>query len=283
MWTEIIWIGPPHQQDVCRIHRLQPDSTELVCSTLHWRPRRRRLPSVRCPSGLLDELLHHLVKDDSLGTNVRLAEVFRISQSTVVWHTRSLSFVSKLTRWVSYQLTNTFCQNCLDAAVSLLIFRNTKTWFNVMVNGDEKWVLNFNRPRKQLWAPPGEHSKTRATYELHSKMVMVLVSGESKCTLLFAFLSSNSRITMHLFCKQLDRLAIQILRKPPKPRTHLPPSPQCHTPFPNHNYSKAAPAGLGGPLSPTIHHKCFTVQLSSVSAPGQRSAIQHLLQRRRAE
>lgn len=62
----------------------------------------------------------------------------------MVEHLRALGFVSKLSKWVSHQLTDVQRQRRVEGAVSLLSFRLTKTWVNFIVTGNEKRVLDPN-------------------------------------------------------------------------------------------------------------------------------------------
>lgn len=62
-------------------------------------------PRSGCPSGLHDERMHQLVKDDPQQIRRQFSKASEVSQSTVVKYPSTPGFVVKLSKWISHQLT----------------------------------------------------------------------------------------------------------------------------------------------------------------------------------
>lgn len=94
-----------------------------------------------CPYGIDDERLQQLVRDTPPQTTCQVADLFGVSQSTLVEHVREFGFASKLSEGIPHQLRKKQCQGHADTADSLQSFRRTKIELNLAVIGDAKCVL----------------------------------------------------------------------------------------------------------------------------------------------
>lgn len=103
--------------------------------------------------------------------------------------------MSKLSRWVLHQLTDTKRQHPIGAAISLLLFCCTKVRLNSIVTREAKWILYADIQRTQSRSPLSEHPKTTEKPALYPKKVMLPVWLQRNGTLLVELLAPSISIT----------------------------------------------------------------------------------------
>ena len=103
---------------------------------------------------LLDnDALRAAVEANPMQTVEELARELHVTHSTVHRHLQDLWYVSKLGKWVPHALTPQQKQQRVDICSFLLTRDRREPFLDMLVIGDEKWVLYHNITRKRQWVP----------------------------------------------------------------------------------------------------------------------------------
>lgn len=131
----------------------------------------------------------------------------------------------------------------VESAFLLLSFRRTKTWNNLIVTEDEKWVVYANIYRKQTWGPPGKHLETRSKSGLRPETAMqIWWDSKAGCCLNCCYpkTASLGSSTAHVWPVWPDGVNVSALIT-----AHSLPPRQSKTPRHKHRQLEAAWAELG--------------------------------------
>ena len=108
-------------------------------------------------------------------TTWEIADILKISKSSVENHLHQLGYVHRFDVWVPHKLSK---KNLLDHifACDFLLKRNENVPFlKQIVTGDEKWILYNNVERKRSWGKQNEPPPITPKASLHPKKVMLCI------------------------------------------------------------------------------------------------------------
>lgn len=168
------------------------------------------------PSSTDDDQLKTLLDNNPRYTVRDLAEILKISKTTVHEHLVKLKYVNRYDVWVPHNLTE---KNLIDriSICDLLYKRNENVPFlKQIVTGDEKWVIYNNVERKRSWGKRDDPPLTTPKAGLHPKKVMLSVWWDFKGILYYELLPNNQTINSEKYCLQLDQLKAAIQEKRPE-------------------------------------------------------------------
>ncbi|KAK6727819.1 hypothetical protein RB195_005471 [Necator americanus] len=125
--------------------------------------------------------------------------------------------VKKLGRWLPHALSDGNRQSRLDIYTQLLSRSRGFDRRDVIVTGDEEWVLYVNHTHKHAWCSGDEMPDPFVKGEIHEKKVMLNVRWGVHGIYRFELLPDNTTIvTAEVYCAQLQRLADKIRKELPK-------------------------------------------------------------------
>ena len=103
------------------------------------------------PSIVNNEDIKLAIEQDSGQTCQNLALRFNVSDETIHLHLHQLGKRWKLSKWVSYELSETNQLQRLTICSALLSCHNLVPFFDRMLTCDEKWIMYCNKKRTYHW------------------------------------------------------------------------------------------------------------------------------------
>ena len=168
------------------------------------------------PSNFDNEILLQAIEADPMKTTRELGEDFGVSNATIQRHLHELGKVSKLGKWIPYELSPNHKAMRISVCQSLLTKKRTFDWLNSYLTGDEKWVLHHNVTRRTSWVDKGQPGIPTPKGPLVQKKVMVTVFWCMKGPLMIDFIPPNTTVNSDVYISQLDRLNQAIKKKLPE-------------------------------------------------------------------
>ena len=92
-----------------------------------------------------------LIENNQRYTTQEIANIFKISKSSIENHLRQLGYVNCFDVWVLHKLSKENLLDNISARDSLLKCNENIPFLKQIVKGDEKWVLYSNVEWKRLW------------------------------------------------------------------------------------------------------------------------------------
>nr|XP_012234567.1 PREDICTED: histone-lysine N-methyltransferase SETMAR-like [Linepithema humile] len=176
----------------------------------------------RCgrPTDFDEDRLNVLIHDDPYQTTRELAEKMDKDHMTIARHLKSMEKVQKLGAWVPHQLSaNNKIRRITISALLLARHRQAvlqhRSFFKLIITGDEKWCLYANMKRRKQWLSLDKQVMPRAKSELHPRKTMLSVWWDWEGVIHFELLQKNRTVTAELYLQQLQRLANAIEQKRP--------------------------------------------------------------------
>lgn len=173
-------------------------------------------PRSGAPSQVDSDQLLALIKADPRQSIRDLALVLGCHHSTIDRLLAKLGKVSKYGSWVPHSLSQDELDNRAEVCVQLLSRSRRMDWLDLIVTGDEKWVLYANHSRKRQWVSVGEQAEPEPKPELHQRKVMLSVWWNVHGVIHYELLPAGATITAISYCDQLQRVQHALQRARPQ-------------------------------------------------------------------
>ena len=147
--------------------------------------------------------------------HTEIADILKISKSSVENHLHQLSYVNCFDVWVPHKLSEKNLLDPISACDSLLKCNENVLFLKQIVTGDEKWILYNNVEWKRSWGKRHEPPPTTPKAGLHSKKAMCS-RWDWKGVLYYELLPENQMINSNKYCSQLDPLNVALDEKHPE-------------------------------------------------------------------
>ena len=145
-----------------------------------------------------------LIETNQCYTTREIADIFKISKSSVENNLLQLAYVNRFDVWVPHKLRGKKSSWPYFCMRSLLKHNENVPFLKQIVPGDEKWILYNNVERKRplgKWnVPPPTTSKAG----LHPKKVMLCIWWDWKGVFYYELLPESQTINSNKYCSQLD-------------------------------------------------------------------------------
>lgn len=168
------------------------------------------------PSITDDDQLKTLIENNPRYTTRELAEILKISKTTVHEHLVKLGYVNRYDVWVPHNLTEKNLTDRISICDSLYKRNENTPFLKQLVTGDEKWIVYNNVERKRSWGKRDEPPLTTPKAGLHPRKVMLCVWWDWRGILYYELLPNNQSINSDKYCSQLDELNTAIQEKRPQ-------------------------------------------------------------------
>ena len=116
-----------------------------------------------------------LTENNQHYTTREIADVLRISKSSVENHLHQIGYVHHFDVWVLHKLSEKNLLDCISTCYSQLKRNENIPFLKQIVTGDEKWILYNNVERKRSWGKRNEPPPTTPKASLHPKKVMFCI------------------------------------------------------------------------------------------------------------
>ncbi|RLU19787.1 hypothetical protein DMN91_008346 [Ooceraea biroi] len=103
------------------------------------------------PSTTDDDQLKTLIENNPRYTTRELAEILKISKTTVHDHVVKLGYVSRYDVWVPHNVAEKNLMDRISICDSLYKRNENVPFLKQLVTGDEKWIIYNNVERKRSW------------------------------------------------------------------------------------------------------------------------------------
>ena len=100
------------------------------------------------------------MKNNQRYTAWEIADILRISKSSIENHLHQLGYVNHFDVWVPHKLSEKNHLDRISAYNSLLKCNENALFLKQIVMGDEKWILYNNVEQKRLWGKRNEPPPT---------------------------------------------------------------------------------------------------------------------------
>ncbi len=108
---------------------------------------KRRFSTGR-PRSIDEERLRQLVLSNPFMTTRELANELGCTFSAVAKRLRAMRFVNKWSVWVPYDLPPQTAERRVEVAKTLLEMKNRRSFLELLVTSNEKWMFSMNRSRR---------------------------------------------------------------------------------------------------------------------------------------
>ncbi|GFW74296.1 histone-lysine N-methyltransferase SETMAR [Trichonephila clavipes] len=165
------------------------------------------------PSKINNDVLRSMLENNLHLTSQEIAKEFGIHHTTVGDHIKYLGFVLKRIVWVPHELTEKNLSDRVRMCSSHLIRHNVELFLDMLITGDEKWILYENIKSKKSCCKPGTSSATVLKQSIHQRKVLLCLWWDRKGPVYYELLKQGETINADLYCKQLDKLNAAIKEK----------------------------------------------------------------------
>uniref|UniRef100_A0A914CMP6 Transposase n=1 Tax=Acrobeloides nanus TaxID=290746 RepID=A0A914CMP6_9BILA len=174
------------------------------------------------PSTFNEDELRRLVEEDPKRTTRELAAILQKDKALVWRHLQAIGMINKFGVWVPYKLSD-LNKGTRFVCASELLERHESGNLNLdlILTGDEKWVLYINVTRRREWVRRGENATPTAKAGLHPKKVLLCLWWDTEGVVHWELLAQGRTITAEVYCQQLDRLAEVLAEKRPHRQQHF--------------------------------------------------------------
>ena len=147
-----------------------------------------------------------IIENNQCHTMREIADILKISKSSVENHLHQLGYVNRLDVWVPHKLSEKNLLDRTSTCDSLLKHNENFPFLKQIVMGDEKWILYNNVEWKRSWGKRNEPPPTTPKSGLHPKKVMLCIWWDWKGVLYYERIPENQTINSNKYCSELDRL-----------------------------------------------------------------------------
>ena len=179
-------------------------------------------PQLGRPVEADSDQIETLIENNQCYTMQEIANILKISKSSVENHLYQLCYVHCFDVWVPHKLSKKNLLDRISACDSLLKCNENVPFLKQIVTGNEKWILYNNVEWKRSWSKGNEPPPTTPKAGLHPKKVMC-VRWDWKGVLYHELLLENQTSNFNKYCSQLDQLKAALDEKRPElvNRKHL--------------------------------------------------------------
>ena len=153
-----------------------------------------------------------LIENSQHYTTREIANILKISKSSIENHLHQLGYVNRFDVWVPHKLSEKNLLDRISASNSLLKRNENILFLKQIVMGDEKWILYNNVEWKRLWGKRNEPPPTTPKAGLHPK-VMLCIWRDWKGVLYYELLLENEMINSNKYRSQFDQLKAALDKK----------------------------------------------------------------------
>lgn len=107
-----------------------------------------------------DEQIKTLIENNPRYTTREIAEILKIALPTVLKYLHQLNYVNHYDVWVPHDLRKKNLMDRITVSDSLLKRNDDDSFFNRMVTGNEKLIIDNNVKRKKSWDKRNQPSLT---------------------------------------------------------------------------------------------------------------------------
>ena len=157
-----------------------------------------------------------LIENNQRYTTWEIANILKISKSSVENHLHQLGYVIRFDVWVPHKLSEKNLFDCISTCNSLLKSNENVLFLKQIVTGDEKWILYNNVEWKRLWGKRNEPPPITPKASFHPKKMMLCIWWDWKEVLYYELLPENQTINSNKYCSQLDQLKAALDEKRPE-------------------------------------------------------------------
>ena len=124
------------------------------------------------PVEIDSDQMETLIESNQCCTMQEIADILKISKSSVENHLHQLGYVNHFNVWVLHKLSKKNLYH-ISACDSLLKCNKNVPFLKQIVTGDEKWVLYNNVKQKIAWGKRNEAPPTSSKLSLHPMKVLL--------------------------------------------------------------------------------------------------------------
>ena len=135
------------------------------------------------------------IENNQRYTTWEIADIFKISKSSVENHLHQLGYVNCFDVWVPHKLSKENLLDHISACDSLLKCNKNIPFLKQIVTGDEKWILYDNVEQKRSWGKQNEPPTTPKA-GLHPKRVILCIWG----VLYHELFPENQTVNSNKYC-----------------------------------------------------------------------------------
>ena len=158
--------------------------------------------------------INTLIENSQRYTTREIADILKISKSSVENHLHQLGYVNRFDVWVPHKQKKNL--DCISTCNSLLTCNENVPFIKQIVTGNEKWILYNNVERKRLWDKRNEAPPTTPKAGLHPEKVMLCIWWDWKGVLYYELLPENQTINLNKYGSQLDQMKAALNEKCPE-------------------------------------------------------------------
>jgi len=211
--------GAEAAREICAVYG-DDSTTKSTCDRWFVRFRSGDMslqdkPRVGRPSTIDDDVVESLLRTNPRQTTRELAEQLDCAHGTVENHLHALGKIQKYGNWLPHELSADTKIQRVSVCASLLSRYHNNPFLDMIVTGDEKWVLYVNIHRRRQWLASTEKPLSEVKADLHPKKVLLCVWWDIMGMLYFELLENNQTITAEIYSQQLQRLREALLNKRP--------------------------------------------------------------------
>ena len=144
-----------------------------------------------------------LTENNQRYTTQEVADILKISKSSVENHLHQPGYVNRFDVWVPHKLSEKNLLDRISTCDSLLKRNENILFLKQIVTGDEKWILYNKVERKRSWGKRNTPPPTTPMAGLHSKKVMLCTWWDWKEVLCYELLPENKTINSNKYFFQL--------------------------------------------------------------------------------
>ena len=178
---------------------------KVVCEVSCWRFLADNAPQLGRPVEVDNDQIETLIENNQHYTTREIADILKISQSSVENHLHQLCYGHCFDVWVPHKLSEKNLLDHISTCDSLLKRNKNVPFLKQIVMGEEKCILYNNLEWKRLWGKRNEPPPTKPKAGLHPKKVMC-IWWDWKGVLYYELLLENQKINSNKHCSQLDQM-----------------------------------------------------------------------------
>ena len=168
------------------------------------------------PIGVDSDQIETITDGNQRYTTREMADILKISKSSVENHLHQLGYVNRFDVWVPRKLSEKNLLDRISARESLLKRNENVPFLKQIVTGDKNWILYNNVEWKRSWGKRNETPPTMPKAGLQPKKVMLCIWWDWKGVLYYELLPENQTIKSNKYCSQLDQLKAALNEKRPE-------------------------------------------------------------------
>ena len=139
-------------------------------------------------------------------TTQEVADIVKISKSSIENHLHQLGYVNCFDVWVPRKLSRKNVLDPISPCDSLLQFNENISFLKLILMGNENWILDNNVEWKRLSGKWNKPPPTTPKAGLHAKKVMLCMWWDWKGVLYYELLPENQTINCNKCYSRLDQL-----------------------------------------------------------------------------